>query len=167
MAPPLEPKRLHVTCWCCFGPYFFLWRWCQNSATGGTELRTKKRLQRWSYFGSTFFLSVGHFFKPVFDNILLWLLIGGLSNPVVRPGKLSLVLSHLLNEYITLKCQESKERRSCNTAQWDRIELNVSYGSHQFIAKQCDWIKLVFAHLFPLNSGTPIASGNFTIHNVT
>ncbi len=34
-----------------------LWRWHQNSARGGAELRTMKRLQGWSRFGSTFFLS--------------------------------------------------------------------------------------------------------------
>ncbi len=27
-------------------------------------------------------------------------------------------------------------------------------------SKGSDWIRLVFAHLFPLNSGAPIASGN-------
>ncbi len=32
-----------------------LWRWHQNSARGGAELRTMKPLQGWSRFGSTFF----------------------------------------------------------------------------------------------------------------
>ena len=44
--------------WCHFGGWsrFFP----QNSAMGGAELRTMKRLQGWSRFGSTFFLSVGN-----------------------------------------------------------------------------------------------------------
>ncbi len=45
-----------------FGPFFkekqlHIWRWCQNSATGGSELCTMKRLQSWLHF----FRSVGHF----------------------------------------------------------------------------------------------------------
>ena len=35
-----------------------LWRWRQNSARAGAELRTMKRLQGWSCLGSTFFFSV-------------------------------------------------------------------------------------------------------------
>ena len=49
MAPPLK--------WYCFfrQNYLHLWRWHQNSARGGAELRTMERLQDWSCFGSTFF----------------------------------------------------------------------------------------------------------------
>ncbi len=32
-----------------------------------------------------------------------------------------------------------------------------------FSAKRSDWIRLVFAHPFPLNSGAPIAPANFIV----
>ncbi len=38
-----------------FGNRCHLGGWCQNSARGGAELRTMKRLQGWSRFGSIFF----------------------------------------------------------------------------------------------------------------
>ncbi len=38
------------------------------------------------------------------------------------------------------------------------------YGSLGWPPKGSDWIRLVFVHLFPLNSGAPIASANF-IHS--
>ena len=53
----VEPKRRVEPFWKTVPP----WKWHQNSATGGAELRTMKWLQGWSRFGSTFFLSVSIF----------------------------------------------------------------------------------------------------------
>ncbi len=45
----------------------------QNSAVDGAELRTRKRLQGWSHFGSTFFLSVIQFsFKYMLHGSVGW-----------------------------------------------------------------------------------------------
>ncbi len=65
----VEPKQCHLGGWSCFSlnnhvelfrtlfrqKQLHLWRWHQNSARGGAELRTMKWLQGWSRFGSTFF----------------------------------------------------------------------------------------------------------------
>ncbi len=37
-------------------------------------------------------------------------------------------------------------------------------GNDAYIIKGSDWIRLVFAHPFPLNSRAPIASANFIAH---
>ncbi len=52
-------KWLHPIRWTFFfrRKQLHLWRWCQNSATGGAVLHTMKWLQGWRHFGSTFFLS--------------------------------------------------------------------------------------------------------------
>ena len=50
----VEPKRLHP------GAVLENGATLEGGASGGAELRTMKRLQGWSRFGSTFFLNVYH-----------------------------------------------------------------------------------------------------------
>ncbi len=60
----VEPKQLHLGAVfenCEGWSRFFL----NNSAAGGAELHTMKRLQGWSHFGSTFFLSADIFLKII------------------------------------------------------------------------------------------------------
>ncbi len=54
------------------------------------------------------------------------------------------------------------------SVKWDRPDQDLKIHEEPFIieghhssTKGSDWIRLLFAHPFPLNSGAPIASANF------